>query len=106
LLQDVGFCQMLRLTNVLVAAHHGREAGYCEEVFQHCSPDLVLVSDGPSSDTSATEKYRRHAKGWDVLSRRTGNVSRRSVLTTRCDGAIVVKCSSSSGTNYLDVSTQ
>jgi hypothetical protein len=39
------FQQCLREVNVFVASHHGRENGYCEEVFQYCTPDIVVISD-------------------------------------------------------------
>ncbi len=104
LLESPIFCALLSQTDILVAAHHGREAGYCDDIFQYCSPYLVLVSDGPLSDTSAIEKYRRKAKGWNVRSRSTNQYTERWVLTTRSDGVIVVECFSSGGQNYLEVS--
>jgi hypothetical protein len=106
LLENPHFCHHLTLTNVLVAAHHGREAGYCEDIFEFCSPKLVVVSDGPLADTSAISKYYEKAIGWPVASRSDGSVSQRYVLTTRKDGVIVAECGIESGRSYLDVSVE
>ena len=78
LLQDSTFVEAIRDTNILVAAHHGREAGYCEDIFEHM-PDLRLtvISDGPGSDTSATAKYHRHCGGWPVRYRADGSQETR-----------------------------
>jgi hypothetical protein len=32
-------------TDILVASHHGRENGYCREVFDYCHPQAVVMSD-------------------------------------------------------------
>lgn len=103
LLAYSSFQQCLAQTDILVAAHHGREAGYCEDIFTHCKPHLVIASDGPISDTSAIDKYGARARGWLVHSRR-GNASKdRRVLTTRCDGVINIECYVSGGQNFLVV---
>lgn len=39
------FKQALRETNVLVAPHHGRESGCCDEMFEFCKPYYVVISD-------------------------------------------------------------
>jgi len=108
LLESPLFCRYMADTNVFVAAHHGREAGYCSDIFgaNLCSPVLVLVSDGPGCDTSAVSKYCGHARGWPVLSRSRRNSRERQVLTTRSDGVLVVECSSSGAQNYLSVSAE
>jgi competence protein ComEC len=106
LLADPSFRVCLAQTNVLIASHHGREAGYCESIFADglCSPTLVVISDGPASDTSAVAKYHRKASGWEVESRSSGHSEMRHVLTTRCDGIIEIRCYCESGQNYLHVS--
>jgi len=63
LLQDPVFRMWLKKVDILVAPHHGREAGYCPDLFGLCSPYLVIVSDGPETDTNAADRYHRHAKG-------------------------------------------
>ena len=79
------FQQRLREVNVFVASHHGRENGYCEEVFQYCNPDIVIISDKGIQHTTQEHCYDTHAKG--IRFSRDGM---RYVLTTRCDGHITI----------------
>jgi len=86
LLKDPQFVAHLKNTNVLVAAHHGREDGYCEEIFEYFSPQLVIFSDKKMMyDTQETaSKYRAKAQGAKVGE----GGEMRYVLTTRNDGDI------------------
>ena len=45
LLKKPSFQQCLKDTNIFIASHHGRSAGYCEDVFDYCTPDLIILSD-------------------------------------------------------------
>lgn len=77
--------------NVLVAAHHGRESGYCAEIFDYCRPQVVVMSDKAiQHDTQGmTHTYRQHVIRYHpngVIVRTTNR--RRRVLTTRRDGHI------------------
>jgi len=85
LLRQPSFQQALRETNVLVASHHGRQSGCCEEVFKLCNPFYVVISDkGYMHDTQETVPfYRGVAKGGPFRSEKE-----RRVLTTRNDGVI------------------
>lgn len=103
LLANPVFVQAINSADVLVAAHHGREAGYCEDLFNHIRPKLTIVSDGPGSETSATAKYSNKSSGWNVYSRSTGQASNRKCLTTASDETIVVKFATGSPQNYLNV---
>jgi hypothetical protein len=70
--------------NVFVASHHGRESGYCDAVFAHCAPEIVVISDEEIRfDTQESVDYAVHTKG---INWTTGGV--RRVLTTRSDGMI------------------
>lgn len=85
LLQDPRFRFLLSQVNVFVASHHGRQNGYCGEVFDHCQPQIVIISDhGIQYGTQAT-RYDQHASGvaW-------GGGGVRRVLTTRRDGHITI----------------
>lgn len=84
LLRNQSFRAHLQRVNIFIAAHHGRESGYCEEVFQYCTPDLVIISDKEIVHESQKQLYARHANGvpWN------GGPDRRYVLTTRSDGMI------------------
>lgn len=89
LLEKDAFKEWLKEVDVLVAAHHGRKAGYCEEIFEYCSPILVIVSDKGFVDTSVTPSYVNQVIGEGLLVRSNGNEkTRRKVLTTRSDGVI------------------
>jgi beta-lactamase superfamily II metal-dependent hydrolase len=83
LLKRADFRQCLAQVKVFVASHHGRESGYCEEVFYYCKPDIVVISDKSIQYDTQEHCYDSHAKGMDFT--RDG---RRYVLTTRCDGHI------------------
>lgn len=83
LLERPSFCQCLSETSIFIASHHGRNAGYCEKVFDYCYPDVILLSDKSIVHDSQEHDYAKHARGIDW-----GNGQRRYVLTTRCDGHI------------------
>ena len=85
LLADPLFRYHLSQVNVFVASHHGRESGYCPEVFDLCHPQIVVISDAEIQFLSQETSYSRHASGvrWE-----SGGV--RRVLTTRRDGHITV----------------
>lgn len=71
---------------IFVASHHGRQNGYCPELFEQTglNPEAIVISD--SGIQYATQEtvalYRKHARGFPL------NGSRRHVLTTRRDGRI------------------
>ncbi len=88
LLKNLHVCGLLKRVNVFVASHHGRETGYCKEVFDHCVPSLVVMSDGEVEyDTQRmASTYGQHASGqWFNGS---GGREWRKVVTTRNDGSI------------------
>jgi len=90
LLADPAFRLELMTTNVLVASHHGRQSGFCEDVFNYCTPDAVVISDKPIvHDTQRTPDYRQVVRDEGVIVRTTGK--RRHVLTTRRDGSITFR---------------
>lgn len=91
LLERPEFREELKNVDVLVAAHHGRENGYCEELFNYCHPRAVVMSDKAIvHDTQGmTQTYRQRVLDhWPdgVIVATTSK--RRHVLTTRRDGWI------------------
>lgn len=88
LLKNQQVCALLGRVSVFIASHHGRESGYCKEVFHHCRPDIVVMSDGPVEyDTQLmASNYAQHAKGQWFNGYSGGEV--RKVVTTRRDGHI------------------
>lgn len=88
LLQNPQICSFLGRVNVFVASHHGRESGYCREVFDYCRPSLIVMSDGGVEyDTQRMAGvYGQHASGEWFNAR--GKQEWRKVVTTRNDGNI------------------
>jgi beta-lactamase superfamily II metal-dependent hydrolase len=107
-LRSQAFRNMLSDVDILVASHHGRESGYCEDVFEYCHPQAVVMSDKAIvHDTQGmTETYRnrvlRHYPN-GVVVRSSGN--RRHVLTTRSDGHIQFEVDSQ-GNFHVDTEYQ
>jgi beta-lactamase superfamily II metal-dependent hydrolase len=90
LLQRNNFISAIKNTNILVAPHHGRDSGFCNELFDHISPDLTIISDGRFCDTSATGRYTNKTNGCTVY-RRNGGIAERRCVTTRKDGVVVIE---------------
>ena len=88
LLQNPHVRGLLQRVDVFVASHHGRESGYCREVFDYCKPRLIVMSDGPiQHDTQLMAgTYARHALG-ELFTTPSGQETRK-VVTTRKDGNI------------------
>ncbi len=84
-LQKPRFRELLASVNVFVASHHGRESGYCREVFDYCQPDVVVFSDSPiiHGSQETANKYSVHTRGIQF------NGRTRHVLSTRNDGDFV-----------------
>lgn len=87
LLKNLSFCAHLQRVRIFVASHHGRINGYCEDVFTHCSPDIIIISDKEITHETQKQTYANHAAGlpWN------GGPEKRYVLTTRSDGMITIK---------------
>lgn len=85
LLQNPVFQSHLSRVNIFIAPHHGRQSGYCTEVFDYCDPDIIVVSDESIKYGTQIIDYRKHAKGipWN-------GGDTRYVLTTRKDGMITI----------------
>jgi beta-lactamase superfamily II metal-dependent hydrolase len=84
-LKDSNFLNYLQRTNILIASHHGREGGYCKEVFDYCSPNIIIISDKSiEHDTQDHNLYNQHSSGLNF----GGTV--RNVLTTRNDGKMTI----------------
>ena len=88
LMKQTEFKEAVKNAWVLVAPHHGRESGYCEEFVDLVSPRITIISDKSGVDTSASQKYTKKSKGFQVYNASTGINEFRSCLTTRKDGNI------------------
>jgi beta-lactamase superfamily II metal-dependent hydrolase len=103
LLNQNAFVTAIKGADVLLASHHGRDAGYCGELFEAMGkPRLVVVSDGRFGDTSATDRYSKQASGWTVFDS-SGSSETRYCVTTRCDGHITIKCGFSDDPRYRNL---
>lgn len=91
LLEQKDFLNAIAGTTLLVAAHHGREKGWCAELFDCISPKLVIIPDGAATETSYASYYSQKAEGWVVRSLATNEAKERKVLSTRDNGCILVK---------------
>lgn len=85
-LRNPAFRDALYGTDIFIASHHGRENGYCSDVFHSdlCRPDVIIVSDAPRQYASQECDYGPHARGVSIEG------VRRNVLTTRRDGHITI----------------
>jgi beta-lactamase superfamily II metal-dependent hydrolase len=92
-LKNPSFTADLAKVKVFVASHHGRENGYCSEVFKFCNPDIVVISDKEIVHETQKQQYQKHASGitWN------GGPGKRYVLTTRSDGMITITKTTGSG---------
>jgi len=88
LLQRADFRAELVGTDVLVASHHGRESGYCADIFNYFTPSAVVISDKPIEHETQkmVPNYRNVVRDQGVRVRTT--MKDRHVLTTRRDGWI------------------
>lgn len=88
LLSGPEFRECLKRTNIFVTSHHGREDGFCKEVFNYCSPDIVVISDGPIQfDTQRGMDYSQYAKGITIRG------DTYYTLTTRRFGKLTIESS-------------
>jgi len=96
LLQNPFFRRDLAKVSVLIASHHGRENGKCDEVLQIVRPDIAVFSDDAKRySTQETDAwYRYRVTGIPVIDQtpdlRTGLLPRRHVYTTRRDGTLTI----------------
>lgn len=75
--------------DVILAPHHGRQAGTHAEFLELVNPRLCVISDGRATETNAVSNYSSAARGMYVR-RRSGGTSIRNCLSTRRDGTIRV----------------
>ncbi len=83
------FRDAVKSSDILVAAHHGRESGYDRNFVELVSPKLTIISD-KSSETTAIDRYTKNSTGLNVRDIKTGSIDYRKCLTTRFDGNIQV----------------
>ncbi len=66
LLKNSNFKMAINGTDIFKTPHHGRDNGYCKELFDVISPKLCIISDKPlyqdNTNTEVTDKYREAVK--------------------------------------------
>lgn len=97
------FRDWLSTVDVMMASHHGRESGYCDEVFDICRPQAIIVSDKPIQYETQRmlPDYRAVVQDKGVVVRTT--MKRRHVLTTRRDGWIQIEANEN---GYFSIDTE
>jgi beta-lactamase superfamily II metal-dependent hydrolase len=90
LLRNDGFVKDLKTTQFFVASHHGREAGFVQEVMNVAKPRLVIISDSEYKDTSVTSRYSNQATGFNVTDENNDVTGSRNVVSTRSDGRVII----------------
>lgn len=99
LLQNPNFIAELKSTNVYIASHHGRSNGYHQEVFDFCTPEIVIISDQERKfSTQEHDLYSKHTTGIH-FGVSPGKTEVRRVLTTRNDGHLTI--SEVAGMSYI-----
>jgi len=88
ILSDQSFKSAAAGAQLLVAAHHGRKAGWCPELFSIVSPHLTIISDGSEQETSYSSQYSEKSSGAKVQAMNTGETKERRVVSTRDNGFI------------------
>jgi len=85
------FAALMPGIDILIAAHHGRENGKCESMFDDhgCNPYLVVISDCAKRHQSQETVPYYSSKARGITGFR--GQERRRVLTTRSDGEIVFR---------------
>jgi hypothetical protein len=100
ILKKTEVSNMLQKTRLFIASHHGRNNGYCPDVFDlcKCKPECVIISDEflqYDTQNSMSAKYSKHVENGISF-----NSVTRKVLTTRNDGHILVKVDNSGKATY------
>ena len=93
LLRNPAFRAHLAKVTVYVAAHHGRDNGRCEGVFDVCKPQVTIISDSEHQylTQQTGDWYRERTSGIPDYTRRPtigDPCPTRYVLTTRNDGSM------------------
>lgn len=90
---------LLQKTRLLIASHHGRDNGFCQDIFSYCSPECVIISDKPlcyGTQDHMASVYGEQIRGQGILF----DGVQRKVLTTRNDGHILVTVSDTGISTY------
>jgi hypothetical protein len=93
MLQKADVKNLLLTTDIFVASHHGREDGYNANVFNHCKPECIILSDKyivHGTQEGMSSLYSKHVTGNGIILN-ADLANPRKVLTTRSDGNIWIR---------------
>lgn len=97
LMRQPNFSERLMQVKILVASHHGRANGRCEEVFRLCRPEVVIISDYEhrhlSQQTVGWYGDRVNGIADNTVGWTLAGPQLRKVLTTRNDGSLRIVAS-------------
>ena len=89
LLKRPDFVDAIGSVDIMVASHHGRRNGCCEELYENSAlnPQVTIISDSGIQYASqeTISWYRQRTRGIRL------NGEQRSVITTRRDGRILIE---------------
>ncbi|MCD8313314.1 MAG: MBL fold metallo-hydrolase [Bacteroidales bacterium] len=91
LLQRQDFKDSVHDAWVLIAPHHGRNAGYCKQFVDLVNPFFTVISDSSENEFSAKKEYEEKSKGYTFYNASTGKNENKSCLETNIDGNIEIE---------------
>lgn len=98
--------ELLQQTDIFFASHHGRENGYCERVFDYCTPECVIISDKEivhGTQENMSQKYAKHVTGSGVIFKSGSTSNKRKVISTRSDGHILINLHPDGNFEYISL---
>ncbi len=101
LMRNEQFKEAVRNSWILVAPHHGRESGYCEEFVSLVNPFLTVISDTWKPGETAEKKYESMSRGYNVIDDDTGESSVRKCIQTKFEGNIGIRFGESNDPRYV-----
>lgn len=105
ILKKANVADYLKGTQIFVASHHGREDGFNENVFKHCKPEVIILSDKDiihKTQEGQTQTYAGMVQGNGiVLNGKTDKP--RKVLTTRSDKHIWIRIEDNGARTYKTI---
>jgi beta-lactamase superfamily II metal-dependent hydrolase len=107
-LQNQEVQSFLRLTDVFIASHHGREDGFNEKVFSYCKPEVIILSDSfvqHGTQQGMSQLYASKITGNGIVFNANRNQLRKT-LTTRSDGHIWIRIESDGSRTYRNLNIQ
>ena len=90
LMKNSYFKSSVEDADILLAPHHGRQAGFDKDFLDLVNPRLTIISDSSKKDTSVIEDYGKQSRGWKVHSRSGAPSVERKTLSTYNDGHITI----------------